>query len=155
MTDNLKPFFCFFGGKGTKAKELISYFPKHDIFIEPFLGSGAIFLSKTKAKTNILNDLHPLIYNIWINTQKLGNIFDTNNDNDKYDFTPYREKWKSFRKDFNKGSDDEKLYKGLYVIYNAFNSRILAGISLKRRKKHLQRKYKTKLNVYKEKLKDV
>lgn len=46
------------GRKTVILKELYSYFPHHDTYVEPFLGSGVVFLNKPiKSKANFLNDL--------------------------------------------------------------------------------------------------
>jgi DNA adenine methylase len=46
-------------GRKTKILEVLySYFPNHDCYIEPFLGSGVVFLNKPqKANYNFLNDM--------------------------------------------------------------------------------------------------
>ena len=46
MDDNLNTFFSRFGGKSRKSEQIINFFPEHNIYIEPFLGSGAIYLKK-------------------------------------------------------------------------------------------------------------
>ena len=78
--DYMKCYYSRFGGKCRKAKELIKYFSKHTTFVEPFLGSGAIFLAKEKSNNNVLNDLDPLMYNIWINVKSSGDKFDKRNE---------------------------------------------------------------------------
>lgn len=53
---------------GSKAKismKIQQYFPKHDIYIEPFFGCGGMFFSKPKAKHNICNDLDGEIFNLY------------------------------------------------------------------------------------------
>lgn len=53
------------GNKRAIAKEIIKYFPPHDLYIELFFGAGGIFFSKPKAKFNILNDLDDNVYKLW------------------------------------------------------------------------------------------
>ena len=53
------------GNKEKLAKKIIQYFPKHDIYMEPFFGSGAIFFSKPQVKYNFLNDLDDDVYNLF------------------------------------------------------------------------------------------
>lgn len=53
----IKPFFCRAGNKYVLRNEIIPLIPEHDIYVEPFFGSGAIFFSKQKALINIINDL--------------------------------------------------------------------------------------------------
>jgi len=54
------------GGKSLIAKEIVSYFPEHKIYVEPFVGGGIILFKKKPSDTEIINDLDPQIYNAWI-----------------------------------------------------------------------------------------
>ncbi|WP_161555026.1 DNA adenine methylase [Borrelia turcica] len=53
------------GSKYKYREEIIRLFPKHDTYIEGFLGTGAIFLNKPLAKYNIINDASKFIYKIF------------------------------------------------------------------------------------------
>ena len=53
------------GNKRRIAKEIIKYFPEHNIYIEPFFGAGGIFFNKKKAKYNFVNDLDEETYNLF------------------------------------------------------------------------------------------
>lgn len=53
------------GNKKAIAKELIKYFPKHDIYIEGFFGAGGLFFNKELAKKSILNDLDDEVFNLY------------------------------------------------------------------------------------------
>ena len=53
------------GCKKKIAKDIISYFPEHKIYIEPFWGTGAIFFAKPKAKYSIVNDLDSDVFNLF------------------------------------------------------------------------------------------
>jgi DNA adenine methylase len=53
------------GNKEKLAGKIIRHFPKHDIYMEPFFGSGSIFFSKPKVKYNFLNDLDDDVYNLF------------------------------------------------------------------------------------------
>ena len=54
---NIKPPFCRQGNKFPMREDIIGLIPPHRRYVEPFLGSGAIFYNKSLAKENILNDL--------------------------------------------------------------------------------------------------
>ena len=54
----LKPPIGRQGNKYTARHIILKYIPESKIYIEPFLGSGAIFFSKPKSSINILNDLN-------------------------------------------------------------------------------------------------
>lgn len=53
------------GNKKAIATEIQKYFPKHDVYIEPFFGAGGMFFNKPKAKYNIVNDLDSDVYNLY------------------------------------------------------------------------------------------
>ena len=59
---NIPPPFCRQGNKFPMRKEIIALIPPHNRYVEPFLGSGAIFYNKTPAAENILNDLDENTY---------------------------------------------------------------------------------------------
>lgn len=54
------------GNKSLISKDLISYFPEHNIYIEPFFGAGGIFFNKPKVKYNIFNDLDSDVFNLFM-----------------------------------------------------------------------------------------
>jgi DNA adenine methylase len=53
------------GNKNKIADKIISYFPKHSIYIEMFFGTGAIYFRKNKAQKNFLNDIDGEVYNVF------------------------------------------------------------------------------------------
>lgn len=53
------------GNKSKLAKDILKYFPKHKIYIEPFFGAGGMFFNKPKAKYNVLNDLDSEVFNLF------------------------------------------------------------------------------------------
>lgn len=61
------------GNKTLLAKEIISYFPSHNTYIELFFGAGGIFFNKPKAKYNILNDIDEDVYNLFLILQDKHN----------------------------------------------------------------------------------
>ena len=61
--ENLKPFVKWVGGKGSSVERLLQLIPEHiDTYVEPFVGSGALFFSLNFDKsikittTNKVND---------------------------------------------------------------------------------------------------
>jgi len=67
------------GNKAKMAKEIQKYFPKHNLYIEPFFGAGGMFFNKPKAKYNILNDLDSDVFNLFqvvsLRKQELEELF--------------------------------------------------------------------------------
>ena len=63
-----KPFKSYNGGKESDGsyQKIISILPPHDIYIEPFLGNGAIFRNKKAATmATILIDLDTAVTSAW------------------------------------------------------------------------------------------
>lgn len=56
-------------GNGT-YQQIINLIPPHKIYIEPFVGSGAVFRYKLPAVLTILNDKDPRIFKYWTNQVK-------------------------------------------------------------------------------------
>jgi len=46
-----------YGGKVYLAKWIVSYFPEHTTYIEPFCGSASVFFAKEPSQAEILNDI--------------------------------------------------------------------------------------------------
>jgi len=53
------------GNKTKIAKDIQTYFPQHDIYIEPFFGAGGMFFNKGTAKYSIVNDNDNDVYNLF------------------------------------------------------------------------------------------
>lgn len=53
------------GAKWSIANKIIELIPSHKIYVEPYLGSGAVFFNKTSCNTEILNDLDGDIVNLF------------------------------------------------------------------------------------------
>jgi DNA adenine methylase len=46
-----------YGGKASISKWIVSHFPKHKIYLEPFCGSCSVLIAKEKSFIEIVNDL--------------------------------------------------------------------------------------------------
>lgn len=57
--------FPYIGGKWRIAKDIIKLIPAHDIYVEPFFGSGAIFFKKPPSKIEVINDKNSDIVNFF------------------------------------------------------------------------------------------
>lgn len=51
------------GAKHRAAKWLVSLVPEHEVYCEPYFGSGAVFFAKPKAKIETINDLDGNVVN--------------------------------------------------------------------------------------------
>jgi DNA adenine methylase len=52
----VRPPFPYFGGKIGLAPLIVSMMPEHRVYIEPFLGSGAVLFAKPACEHEIVND---------------------------------------------------------------------------------------------------
>ena len=52
----VRPAFPFYGGKARLADRIVSLMPPHRVYLEPFVGSGAVLLRKPICKHEIVND---------------------------------------------------------------------------------------------------
>ena len=56
----------FFGGKHNLAPWILSFFPGHQNYLEPFCGSASVFYLKPPSKQEWLNDLYAPVINYHI-----------------------------------------------------------------------------------------
>jgi len=67
------------GNKQAIAQDIIKYFPKHRIYVEPFFGAGGMFFNKQKVKYNFINDIDSDISNLFLvvmnSKEDLVNLF--------------------------------------------------------------------------------
>lgn len=96
----MKPILKYPGAKNRISDFIISYIPKHTVYCEPYLGSGAVFFNKEPSYNEILNDLDDEIYNFFMvlrnNPLELA---------DAISLTPYSRKEYEFS--YEKGVDDK------------------------------------------------
>ena len=59
------PLLRYHGAKWRIAPWIISYFPKHRIYVEPFGGSGSVLLRKVRSEVEVYNDLDGEIVNLF------------------------------------------------------------------------------------------
>jgi DNA adenine methylase len=59
------PILKYPGSKWKLAKWIISYFPEHETYLEPYFGSGAVLLNKQPSKVETVNDINSDIVNLF------------------------------------------------------------------------------------------
>lgn len=61
----MKPPTSYFGGKTRMSAWLAGVLPPHQVYIEPFFGSGALFFAKARVRHEIVNDRNGHVANFY------------------------------------------------------------------------------------------
>lgn len=61
----INPIIAVPGSKARVAKAIISLFPSHHRYIEPFCGTAAVLLQKQPCPIEIINDIHSELFNLY------------------------------------------------------------------------------------------
>jgi DNA adenine methylase len=65
MSEPTRPLVRYHGGKWKLAPWLISFFPAHRVYVEPYGGGGSVLLRKPRSYGEIYNDLDGEIVNLF------------------------------------------------------------------------------------------
>lgn len=63
--NNMKPPLTYYGGKQKLVKDILPLIPKHNLYVEPFFGGGAIFFAKAKSEIEVINDTNGELINFY------------------------------------------------------------------------------------------
>ena len=99
----IKPILKYPGAKWSHAEWIVSQFPRHTHYLEPYCGSAAIFFNKAPADHEILNDLNSSIVNLF---QVLRNPESVQILAEQIDYTPWAEsEYELYEKNYDESDD--------------------------------------------------
>lgn len=70
-----RPLLRYFGGKWSLAEWIVSQFPPHELYVEPYGGAASVLLRKPRSKVEVLNDIDvdlSNLYRVVLDRQSLG-----------------------------------------------------------------------------------
>jgi len=131
------------GGKSKIKDLIIKLIPKHLIYVEAFVGGGAVFFGKEPSVIEVVNDLDKDIYHIYSDMKAVGEQMINK------DFKPSRKKFNRLKNQKTFNSKTERLYRNLYLSFRSFRGdrKNYTGTGHIRPNKYISgEKYKDRLN---------
>lgn len=60
-----RPVLRYHGGKFRLADWIVSWLPRHRVYVEPYSGAGSVFMAKARAHVEVLNDRNDQVVNLF------------------------------------------------------------------------------------------
>lgn len=111
------------GGKFLLKEKILKEFPPPDtykIYVEPFVGAGHIFFSAPMVEVNVLNDLDPIIPQLFKDVKKLKE-----EEIEKIDLTPTKKLFDYYKQSHFKTAL-ERIQQFLFLNKNSYAGRMLS-----------------------------
>lgn len=116
----IKPILKYPGAKWRLAEWIVSYFPQHKHYVEPYCGSAACFFNKAPAAHEVLNDLNGSIVNLFTVIRDRGEELIR-----AIEMTPWAEgEYLSVEKNYTDGDEVEQARRFLVRCWQAHGVRI-------------------------------
>lgn len=95
----MKPLLQYPGAKNRLASWIVQYIPEHEVYLEPFFGSGGVFFNKQPCRIETINDLHDEVINFFEVVRDRGDELAG-----KLELTPYGRQ--EYKKSYTVSLDD-------------------------------------------------
>ena len=66
----MKTPLTYYGGKQQLAARIVAMIPEHKIYVEPFVGGGAVFFAKPPSEVEVINDINAELVNFYAYVQR-------------------------------------------------------------------------------------
>ena len=125
----LRSPIAWFGGKGILAPKIVSLFPSHDCYVEPFCGGASCLFAKSPSPVEVINDLDSDIVNFFRvlrDSRKFGQFYKLASltPYSRQEFLRYRAEWRSRWPDCD---DVERAYRWFVVARMSFAGELGRG----------------------------
>lgn len=120
----MNKFFRWYGGKIRMLEKLEALIPEHQIYMEPFIGSGALALNHIKSPVEIINDLDGDIANLFrvMSDREKGNELIERLSHVAYDRTVFDAAREEQKNNFKGYNSIEKAVLTYIMISQSFNA---------------------------------
>lgn len=120
----MRRFFRYYGGKIRMLEKLEALIPEHKIYLEPFVGSGALALNHIRSPVEIINDLDGDIANLFrvMSDREKGNELIERLSHVAYDRTVFDAAREEQKNNFKGYNSIEKAVLTYIMISQSFNA---------------------------------